>query len=92
MKNEKNGKGTFFAVNNNRYEGFWLRNNKEGRGKMYYYNGDVYDGMWKTTCAMAKDVIPIKVALIMTANGLTTKRMEKVFSTGMMALNTKALG
>ena len=51
-KGKREGQGTYFYSNGNRYEGEWKNGNKEGYGKFYWkaddrYNGDRYEGEYK---------------------------------------------
>jgi hypothetical protein len=42
----KNGKGTMYFSNGDRYDGHWENNEMSGFGRMVYSNGDVYVGHW----------------------------------------------
>ena len=46
-KVEKNGKGVYYFLNQNKYDGEYKEGKKEGKGIYYYNNGDKYDGEWK---------------------------------------------
>ena len=46
-KGKREGQGTYFYSNGNRYEGEWKDDRKEGHGKFYWKEGDCYEGEWK---------------------------------------------
>ena len=41
FQDQQHGSGTYYFMNNNRYEGMWFADYQQGEGTMYYYNGDV---------------------------------------------------
>ena len=43
---QREGKGTFYFQNGDKYIGEWLNDKKHGRGTYYYKNGDLYVGEW----------------------------------------------
>ena len=43
----REGKGTWYGFNGDRYEGEWKNDKKEGCGIFYFLNGDIYKGEWK---------------------------------------------
>jgi len=47
VRNVKNGLGTFFWNDGDRYSGFFVNGEKEGKGTFYYKNRDQYSGEWK---------------------------------------------
>jgi len=49
VNGHKSGRGTYYYVNGNFYQGEWRDDKKDGRG-VYSYNttGEKYEGEWKT--------------------------------------------
>jgi hypothetical protein len=43
----KEGKGIFYYVDGNKYEGDWENDKKEGKRTFYNVNGNRYEGNWK---------------------------------------------
>lgn len=44
---QKHGRGSYFYVNGNRYEGEWTGDRKNGHGIYFYFStGEKYDGQW----------------------------------------------
>ncbi len=43
---QQHGKGIYYFMNNNRYDGMWYQDYQHGEGTMYYHNGDLYVGKW----------------------------------------------
>ena len=41
------GKGTWYGINGDRYEGDWKFNKREGKGIYYFNNGNRYEGDYK---------------------------------------------
>ena len=39
--------GSFYSVDDNKFEGFWKNDNAKGRGRLIHSDGDVYEGEWK---------------------------------------------
>lgn len=46
LADHKNGKGTMYFSNGDRYDGYWEEDQMSGFGRMVYANGDVYVGHW----------------------------------------------
>ena len=44
----REGKGTFFYFNGDRYEGDFKNGIAEGKGTTIYFNGERYEGEWKS--------------------------------------------
>lgn len=42
----RNGQGTYFYSNGDRYEGFWQDNMRHGKGTFYDNDGSLYIGDW----------------------------------------------
>lgn len=42
----RNGSGTYFYSNGDRYEGQWLNNMRHGKGTLYDNDGSLYIGEW----------------------------------------------
>lgn len=88
----ENGKGTFYAVNNNRYVGTWYRNQKEGVGTMYYYNGDRYEGQWKGDKRNGRGTYTYQSGAYYKGDWVDDQRTVRASSIGMMAQSTKEVG
>ena len=47
INNKLNGKGVFYYVNGDKYDGDFKDNKLNGYGTLYYKNGNKYEGEWK---------------------------------------------
>lgn len=43
---EKQGQGTFYYSNGDKYVGNWRRDNQYGQGTYHFQNGDIMEGLW----------------------------------------------
>lgn len=46
VNGKRNGEGTNYFANGERYEGMWKENKRQGYGTNYYKNGTVFSGNW----------------------------------------------
>jgi hypothetical protein len=46
-RGEKDGEGTYFFQNRDRYEGKWKKGKQQGQGTYFFLNGDKYEGKWE---------------------------------------------
>ena len=58
LQDKKEGKGTLYYCNGNKYEGEWKRDKREGKGIFYYkQNKRKYDGEWKNDEKEGKGIL-----------------------------------